>query len=652
MHRSHRSRAHGLAFCLVTALLATAAEAGQDRWTPFGRGGGEVLSLATDPAVAGVVYAAAGYAGIFRSDDAAHTWRWRGATASSGEWTSVLVDPGDPLRLYATARYQADDGGVYTSADGGLHWEVLFRLPGGFFSVAVSPNGTLLATTVRSEVYRSVDGGLTWTRVVEEGFSTTPPLRVTADPLTPGTAWAWGERLLRSTDDGATWTLVGPLPGGQQVEVLSALAVSGTRPGFLYALIRGLLYRSEDGGLTWSAGTLSVGENSALQASLAIDPADPRTVYASGETVQVSHDGGATAAELTRPPSRGPFRSYFSPLAVSPAAPATLYAAVFEEGVAVSRDAGEHWTLSEQRGLSANLPTIFFLDFYAAPSGRLYHQPIRGGAGGGKFLRSLDRGRSWSPLAPIPGLTPYDLTEEAGDPDSLWAATSERLYHSTDGGASWKAVWFATYVASPSPGVVLAGSCGVQRSLDGGRTWVDVVPCTIGRGNDRTFYIVNRLGTAPGWPGAVWAEVETTTEGPLILFSQNSGRTWHILARRISSPRGAHAVAASQGVIYLNRGRALQRSDNGGARWESRPAGFVIQSIAVDAANPDVVYAATEDRGVLRSTDGGRTWSPTAGLAGVGRLWVHDVVADPKFPGTAFAFPGLGGTFQAHFGNP
>lgn len=83
---------------------------------------------------------------------------------------------------------------------------------------------------------------------------------------------------------------------------------------------------------------------------------------------------------------------------------------------------------------------------------------------------------------------------------------------------------------------------------------------------------------------------------------------------------------------------------------ESRPAGFEIQSIAVDAADPDVVYAATENRGVLRSTDGGRTWSPTAGLATQGRLWVHDVVADPKFPSTAYALPGNGGAFQAHFG--
>lgn len=59
--------------------------------------------------------------------------------------------------------------------------------------------------------------GRTWTRVVEAGFSTTPPLRVAFDPLTPETAYAWGERLLRSTDGGATWTIItGTLPDGQE----------------------------------------------------------------------------------------------------------------------------------------------------------------------------------------------------------------------------------------------------------------------------------------------------------------------------------------------------------------------------------------------------------------------------------------------------
>jgi len=76
----------------------------------------------------------------------------------------------------------------------------------------------------------------------------------------------------------------------------------------------------------------------------------------------------------------------------------------------------------------------------------------------------------------------------------------------------------------------------------------------------------------------------------------------------------------------------------------------MILSIAVDAVDPDLVYAATRYRGVLRSTDGGRTWaSLSAGLARLGRLWVRDVMTDPLFSAVAYAFPVKGGVFQARF---
>lgn len=634
--------------CLLASLLvlhALTAEAGQDRWTPLGVGAGIVHSLAVDPD--GVLYAATGISGIYRSDDAAQTWQWRGAqTVDLDSWTSVILapdeDPNHPQRLYATTRStHPGSGGVYTSGDGGLHWQELFRTRAGFVSVAASPNGTLLVTTPFSEVYRSTDGGRTWSLALTTEVQSDPPLRVAIDPLAPETAYAFGRSgLWRSTDNGSTWAQIGVFPDGQPVDGVSALVLPGTRPGFLYALLRSRLYRSEDGGLTWSGGALLLGGSAAL----AVDPADPRTVYAAGSELFVSHDGGDTAAEL--PPPRGLPFVLISAIAVSPAAPGTLFLSLNGLGVAVSSDAGEHWALSRQRGLSAQ--TVSPGDFTAAPSGRLYHDARRDGG----YFRSLDRGASWSPLAPLPNPLVYELIEEAGAPDHLWAASNE-LYHSTDGGASWSRVSptvFAYTIASPSPGVVLAaGGCGLLRSADSGRTWSVALSCTLGTGNERITRRIVRLGVPHAWPGAVWAEVEST-DGFLILFSQNSGRTWRTLARGLASPPDGHSVAASRGVIYLNRGPALQRSRDGGATWQTLPVGGRVLSVAVDAADPDIVYIATRFRGVLRSTDGGATWAPVnAGLARLGRLWVRDVLTDAKVPSVAYAFPVKGGVFQARF---
>lgn len=359
---------------LLPALPAARAEAGQDRWTPIGVGGGLVQSLAVDPTVPGVVYAAVGSAGIYRSDDAAQTWRWRGTpTVNVDTWTSVIVAPDDPQRLYATTRpTQVSSGGVYTSGDGGLHWQELFRTRLGFTRVAVSPNGTLLVTTPDSEVFRSTDGGATWSAVLVTGFQNDPPPGVAIDPLAPETDYAWGrEGLWRSLDSGAAWTKIGTFPDGEPVNGVSALVFPGTRPGFLYALLRRRLYRSEDGGMTWSGGAL-------LSANaLAVEPTHPLTVYAAGSEVYVSHDGGETATELAVPPGF-PLPVFSGGIAVSPAAPGTLYLGVPPRGVAVSVDGGAHWMLSQQRGLSANPPSFFNTGLFAAPSGV---SPVWAGSG-------------------------------------------------------------------------------------------------------------------------------------------------------------------------------------------------------------------------------------------------------------------------------
>ena len=645
MHTSRRLVSRAFASLL---FLAATVEAGEDRWTPIGIGEGLVHALAVDPD--GVLYAAADLGGVYRSTDAARTWQWRGAvTVNLDVWTDVVVAPNDRQRLYATTvPSQITSGGIYTSGDGGLHWQELFRRRSGFNSVAVSANGTVLAASQDAQVYRSADGGRTWSSVLQpESGDPNNPLQLAFDPLAPATAYLGGrEALWRSDDSGATWRRIGTWPDGEAVDNVRAFAFPGTRPGVFYALMRSSLYRTEDGGLTWSGGAVLPGG----YADIAVDPSDPDTVYAVGSELFVSHDGGDTAIQLPRPPT-GPFPRFLA-IVVSPADPETLFISVDALGVIVSTDGGEHWTLHQQQGLSAN--RAFPGDFVAAPSGRLYHAPYRTGL----FFRSLDRGASWSPLAPLPNGFVTELAEEAGAPDRLWAATIGQLYQSTDGGASWMPSSLTPsidHVASPARGVVLAGGCGLWRTADSGRTWAPVLPCFSGRDEDQKLLLVHRLGVPPGWPGAVWAEVEIrySVNGQKfqVLFSQDSGRTWRTLTQSTTiSSFGLRTVAASRRVIYLNRVTALLRSDDAGASWTPLPFPGRILSLAVDAADPDIVYAATRNQGVLRSTDGGRTWNPVnAGLARLGRLWVQDVLADPAVPSVAYTFPVKGGIFQARF---
>jgi len=642
-----RNLTRSLLSLLVMLALTASAEAGRNRWTPIGIGSGPVRALAADPTVPGVLYLAAGPAGLYRSTDSAQTWAWRGlATPFPEDWTVVAVAPADPQRLYAgTEPGVIGSGGVYTSADAGVHWTQLLRIPVGFNAIAVSRDGTLLAAGRSNIVYRSADGGATWAPVLQPGSSAGGQrLRLGFDPLLPQTAYVGaGSALWQSTDGGAHWRAIGTLPGGTPASLVYALAFPGTEAGFLYAILGQRLYRSEDGGATWLGGApLSGGF------SLAVDAADPRTVYAVGFKLLVSHDGGETATEVTGelPPPVSTLTSGLVAVATSPASPSVLYSAWLGIGALVSHDGGGHWSLSEQRGLSALHD--FFPGFRVGASGRLYHDPYR------FFYRSVDHGATWTPLTPVAELPIYDLIEEAGAPDHLWLATGSVPVRSADGGATWAPsveAPGARAMASPAPGVVLAGGCGIARSTDGGAHWSQTFPCVVEEEGSLARRSVSWLGAVPGRPGQAWAQIDSEREGDgstaLVVFSQDSGRTWRTVLRR---PGGlsTRIVTASQGVLYIALGDVVLRSRDAGIHWQAMGAVVeAITTLAADAADPDLVCAGTRRRGVFCSGDGGRTWADTnAGLARLGRTWIEDLFADPSLPSVFYAVPHDGGVFQ------
>ncbi len=68
--------------------------------------------------------------------------------------------------------------------------------------------------------------------------------------------------------------------------------------------------------------------------------------------------------------------------------------------------------------------------------------------------------------------------------------------------------------------------------------------------------------------------------------------------------------------------------------------GLVVQSIAIDPSNPDVMYAGTRGAGVHKSTDGGRTW--TEANSGLESDFINSVIVDPRNPQRVFAGAGQG----------
>jgi photosystem II stability/assembly factor-like uncharacterized protein len=333
------------------------------------------------------------------------------------------------------------------------------------------------------------------------------------DPSRPshvyvGAAWAEsGTRggLFRHAVGDDRWE---PLTKGLAEDTqVQAITVHPAEPDTLYLGTRTGLYRSLDRGERWERVGLADPRTEVW--SVLVHPADPRVLYAGTSPVGVhrSDDGGATWRRLPRAvqPERVTmsFACRVMRLAIDPADPAAVYAALEVGGVMRSLDGGESWTdcsddlvhLAERPHLKSRIQsdsdTEGMLDGHAlcvsaARPGTVF-LAVRMG-----LFRSTDRGASWEDLE-VGRFSPLtyarDVRVSPHDPRVLYACLSPAarsqdgsLYRSPDLGETWQRV--DRGVAAESTMMALAlhprdpdqihcatRSGQVFGTRDGGRTW-------------------------------------------------------------------------------------------------------------------------------------------------------------------------------------
>jgi photosystem II stability/assembly factor-like uncharacterized protein len=131
------------------------------------------------------------------------------------------------------------------------------------------------------------------------------------------------------------------------------------------------------------------------------------------------------------------------------------------------------------------------------------------------------------------------------------------------------------------------------------------------------------------------------TAGSGVWKTVDGGQAWSCVSDSLRlTGIGAVAVAPSRpDTVYVGASTAntagLYRSTDGGAHWDLVALqGHAVSSIAIDPRNPDLVMAAAGDTGVLRTADGGKTWTPVLPDTGVGGVWL---VLDPDNPANVYA---------------
>lgn len=262
-----------------------------------------------------------GRSGPYRSSNYGEEWTGiaHGAASTSNEWNSIASSPIDASLVLIVDEHQ---GAVFRSVDRGTNFSEVLRHPDadasdpikrqGFRGVAFAPSnpaivyvglslarGTFLtAAPVGTVIYKSVDGGLTFSPIpsIVDGKNVRRLVVAANDPNTVYAATTSG--VFKSTDGAASWTAFSSL-GNRQIE---ALVIDPEQPGYLVAgEIFGGIWVSQNDGVTWAGPNNSgLSSSNPYISTIIMDPRDADILYAGDlySGIYKSTDRGVTWASF------------------------------------------------------------------------------------------------------------------------------------------------------------------------------------------------------------------------------------------------------------------------------------------------------------------------------------------------------------------
>ncbi|HEX2602235.1 MAG TPA: hypothetical protein VHL32_08990, partial [Gemmatimonadaceae bacterium] len=550
----------------------------------------------------------------------------------------------------------------------------LYGADGGFFSsgamldigrvTAVAPTaGGLFIGTASGGVWRGTSGSY-WTPLTDGQCNLTVGA-LTIDAADPNVIYAatgeyntnsWGCGILRSTDGGGTWTQLGASSFRVQIGSTPAGSASFSKllvlrpPGggisntVLVGATNVAIYRSFDGGATWSPAMTGA------TAGLVAHPTRAGTLYAGNSDnftatnrgVYKSMDNGATWNSL--PPLPGVTTDHIQriELAVTPAAPDRVYAAVGGTdfkllGLFVWDDAAGQWTHLAAGGLYTNSnrgdfggQTWYDLAIAVDPrdANRIYLAGVRG-------FRSLDGGASFSPMAMEVHADWHSLAIDPSNPDIVYAGTDGGVFVSLDRGNTWSSrnagltvtQYYPGISASPNGSIVMAGAQDNGTLVyTGSMYWNGLL------GGDGGYTAVSYDN-----PSIMYSEAQWTQNSGAFIVRFDDASAVMRTSGIVASDRGSFIPPlvmdpVTSTVLYFGTHR-LYKTTNEGAVWTPISGDLTkgsgsITTIAVSKIDPKTIYVGASDGNVNVSRDGGATFTPIT--SGLPNRHVTRIVIDPS----------------------
>ncbi len=574
--------------------------------------------------------------GMWKSTDAGRSWTHIGLS-DSRHIPRVRIHPQNPDIVYAAVLGHLfgpnQQRGVFRSVDGGKNWQKIL-----YVNDEVGAVDLVMDPTNPRTLYAS-----TW-RVIRRPYS-----------LESG---GEGSKLWKTTDGGDSWTSLSENKGLPKPPLgISGITVSASNPDNLYAIIEaaeGGVFRSTDAGETWKRSNKErkLRQRAWYYTRIQADPVDEDVVYVMNVRFHKSKDGGKTFKQVSTPHGDN------HDLWIDPNDPKRMIESN-DGGANISYDGGENWSVQ------SNQPTA---QMYRLSTDNAFPFRLLGGQQDNSALRirsnsafdSAIGSRDWEPTA---GGESGHIVANPDQPDIVYGGSYDGFlirYDHRDGDVrainvwpdnpmGWGAAelkyrfnWNFPLLFSPHDANTLYAAANILfKTTDEGQTWQAISP-------DLTRNIKDKQGPSGGpitkdntsveYYGTIFAVAEspheagviwTGSDDGLVHITRDGGKTWQDITPKgrnnklpeeiqINSieihpfePGGAYLAATAYKSDDFKP--YLYKTSDYGQHWQKItngiPADHFTRVVRADNQQRGLLFAGTEF-GIYLSKDDGDNWQP------------------------------------------
>ena len=661
-----------------------------------------VVGVADDPRL---YYLGAAGGGVWKTVNGGATWKPVFDKQGVSSIGSVAIDPKNHNVVWVgtgetNPRNDVSWGdGLYKTTDGGKTWaNVGLAATHAIASIAIDPRdpdvvvagalGDVFADSPERGVYRTTDGGKTWSKTLYVG-PRSGVSELVADPKNPDVLYAgiWEFRrkpwtftsggnddgIWKSSDGGKTWNqLTGHgLPAGMTGRI--GLAVAPSNPQRIYALIEskdGILWRSDDAGATWKLMTKNtlVDQRPFYFSHVRVDPSNADHVYGVSEALSESKDGGKTFQEIARQ-IHVDYHDMWS-------APNDSKRMIVGEdgGYALSTDGGDAWSFSRNLaigqiyhvGYDDRTPYSICVGLqdnngFCGPSNSLNPEGIideswdrvTGGDGMWAWPDPRDPNLVWTDLQ-TGRLSIYNRKTQRSTSVQPWRGRAIDDFQLDR--AKYRYNWDAPIAFDPfDPATTYFGANVVFATRNRGKRWTVVSP-DLTR-NDKAHqqpsggplaldvssaeFTGTLLDIEPS--SKTRGEIWTGSDDGLVQLTRDGGKHWTNVTPPGVPPDGRAETVAPSALVAGTAYAVIDRHLLGdyapyafvtrdwGMRWTRIDGGLPSQparSIRPDPRNPHLVYLGLENSFWLSYDDGAHWRKPALGLPPVA---TYDIRVQPRW---------------------